>query len=127
LALIPYFPLAGAMLSGTYKRDLIPPGSRGAIRPSFKRWDSDRNWSVQEQLAEFAATRGWPLPQLAIAWLLSRPQLCTVIAGADLPEHIAQNTGALDIKLSVEDLAEIDRITLIEEDRTIAPVLRTAR
>jgi aryl-alcohol dehydrogenase-like predicted oxidoreductase len=127
LAMIPYFPLAGAMLSGTYKRGVTPPGTRGAIRPSFKRWDSERNWAVQEQLAAFAQARGWPLPQMALAWLLTRPQLCTVIAGADAPEHIAQNVGALDVKLSSEDLAEIDRITLVEEDRTIAPVLRAAR
>jgi aryl-alcohol dehydrogenase-like predicted oxidoreductase len=127
LALIPYFPLAGAMLSGTYRRGVTPPGTRGAIRPSFKRWDSDRNWTVQEKLAEFAQSRGWPLPQMAIAWLLTRPQLCTVIAGADAPEHIAQNAGALEIKLTQADLDAIDAITLVEEDRTVAPVLRAAR
>jgi aryl-alcohol dehydrogenase-like predicted oxidoreductase len=115
------------MLSGTYKRGITPPGTRGAIRPSFKRWDSDRNWSVQEKLAAFAEASGWRLPQLAVAWLLTRPQLCTVIAGADVPEHIQANVGALDIHLSAEDLQEIDRITLVEEDRTIAPVLRGAQ
>jgi aryl-alcohol dehydrogenase-like predicted oxidoreductase len=127
LALIPYFPLAGAMLSGTYQRDMTPPGTRGAIRPSFKRWDSDRNWTVQEKVAEFASSRGWPLPQVAIAWLLTRPQLCTVIAGADTPEHIAQNVGALNIQLTELDLEAIDAITLVEEDRTVAPVLRATR
>jgi 1-deoxyxylulose-5-phosphate synthase len=127
LALIPYFPLAGAMLSGTYRRGVTPPNTRGAIRPSFKRWDSERNWSVQEKLLAFAEARGWRLPQLALAWLLTRPQLCTVIAGADVPEHIEANVTALDVRLSPEDLAEIDRITLVEEDRTIAPILRASQ
>jgi aryl-alcohol dehydrogenase-like predicted oxidoreductase len=55
-------PLAGALLSGSYRRNVPPePGSRGAIRPTFKTWDTDRNWSVQEGLAAFAAQRGWPL------------------------------------------------------------------
>jgi 1-deoxyxylulose-5-phosphate synthase len=126
LGVIPYFPLAGAMLSGSYRRDVPPaPGSRGAIRPTFKTWDSPRNWAVQEALAAFADQRGWSLPRLAVAWLLSRPMVPTVIAGADRPEHIQHNVGALDISLSAEDLAEIDRITLVDEDRTLPPIFRT--
>jgi aryl-alcohol dehydrogenase-like predicted oxidoreductase len=125
LALIPYLPLAGALLSGTYARNVPPPpGSRGARRPTFKAWDSDRNWSVQGRLADFARERGWSLPRLAIAWLLGRPMVPTVIAGADRPEHVRHNVGALDLTLDAADLAEIDRITLVDEDRTIAPVLR---
>jgi aryl-alcohol dehydrogenase-like predicted oxidoreductase len=125
MALIPYFPLAGGLLSGAYKRGVEPPpGSRGAIRPTFKTWDSDRNWSVQEALSEFAASRGWALPALAIAWLLTRPQMATVIAGADRPEHIEANLRALDIQLTAQDLEEIDRLTLVDEDRTIPPIYR---
>lgn len=128
LAMIPYFPLAGGLLSGAYKRGVPPaPGSRGAIRPTFKTWDSERNWRVQEGLADFAAKRGWTLPQLSIAWLLSRPMMATVIAGADAPEHIESNVKALDVKLTPDDLAEIDRITLVDEDRTIAPIYRVTR
>jgi aryl-alcohol dehydrogenase-like predicted oxidoreductase len=125
LGLIPYLPLAGALLSGTYRRGVTPEaGSRGAIRPTFKYWDSDRNWSVQESLVAFCEARGWSLPRLAIAWLLTHPYVPTVIAGADKPEHIAENVGALDITLSAADLAELDRLTLVDEDRTIAPVIR---
>ncbi len=128
LGMVAYFPLAGALLSGTYRRGVMPPvGSRGAGRPSFKTWDSPRNWDVQEKLAAFAASRGWSLPRMALAWLLSRRQTFTVIAGADRPEHIEANVGALDIKLSAADLAELDRITLIDEDRTTAPMLRRTR
>jgi aryl-alcohol dehydrogenase-like predicted oxidoreductase len=128
LGMVAYFPLAGALLSGTYRRGVAPPaGSRGAARPSFKTWDSARNWDVQERLASFAAGRGWELPQLALAWLLSRRQTFTVIAGADAPEHVEANVGALDIKLTPADLAEIDRISLVDEDRTTAPMLRRPR
>jgi aryl-alcohol dehydrogenase-like predicted oxidoreductase len=128
LGLIPYLPLAGALLSGSYRRNVPPePGSRGAIRPTFKTWDTDRNWNVQESLADFAAQRGWPLAAMSIAWLLSRPQVPTVIAGADRPEHIQANIQALDITFTAEDLQEIDRLTLVDEDRTIAPVLRRVR
>ena len=128
LAMISYFPLAGAMLSGAFKRNVAPePGSRAAIRPTFKTWDTPRNWDVQEKLAAFAASHGWTLPQMAIAWLLSRPQMATTIAGADKPEHIEANVKALDVKFTPEDLAEIDKITLVDEDRTIAPIYRLMR
>jgi aryl-alcohol dehydrogenase-like predicted oxidoreductase len=125
LGLIPYLPLAGALLSGSYRRDVAPaPGSRGAIRPTFKFWSSDRNWSVQEALATFAEQRGWSLPRLAIGWLLTRPAVPTVIAGADCPEHVDDNVAAIDLALGAEDLREIDRLTLVDEDRTVAPVIR---
>jgi aryl-alcohol dehydrogenase-like predicted oxidoreductase len=130
LGMIPYFPLAGGLLGGDYRRGVAPEqGSRGAIRPTFKTWDSDRNWSVQEQLAAFAAQRGWTLPQMSIAWLLTRPMMATVIAGADKPEHVAANVKALDVSFTAEDLEEIDRITLVDEDRTLAPIYgnRTGR
>jgi aryl-alcohol dehydrogenase-like predicted oxidoreductase len=125
LGMVAYFPLAGALLSGSYRRGVAPsPGSRGAARPTFKTWDNARNWDVQEKLAAFAAERRWALPQMALAWLLSRRMTFTVIAGADAPEHIEANVKALDLKFSADDLAALDRITLIDEDRTTAPMLR---
>jgi 1-deoxyxylulose-5-phosphate synthase len=128
LGMIPYFPLAGGLLSGAYRRGVAPAaGSRGAIRPTFKTWDSDRNWTVQENLAKLAEGHGWTLPQMSIAWLLTRPMMATVIAGADKPEHIEANAKALDVKLTPDDLREIDRITLVDEDRTIAPIYRVTR
>jgi aryl-alcohol dehydrogenase-like predicted oxidoreductase len=125
LGMVAYFPLAGGLLSGSYHRGVAPPpGSRGARRPSFATWDSARNWPVQEGLAAFAAQRGWALPQMALAWLLSRKMTVSVIAGADTPEHVATNVTALEVRFSPEDVAEIDRITLVDEDRTTAPMLR---
>ena len=51
----------------------------------------------------------------------------TVIAGADDASQLRENVRALDIRFSEEDLMEIDRITLVDEDRTVAPVYRTLR
>jgi aryl-alcohol dehydrogenase-like predicted oxidoreductase len=125
LGLIPYLPLAGGLLSGTYRRNVPPtPGTRGALRPTFKNWDSDRNWRVQEGLLACAEQHGWTLPAMSIAWLLTQPVVSTVIAGADRPEHVEANVRALEIHFSDADLVEIDRLTLVDEDRTQAPVFR---
>jgi diketogulonate reductase-like aldo/keto reductase len=53
--------------------------------------------------------------------------MSTIIAGADKPEHLMQNVRALDVRFSDEDLVEIDRLTLVDEDRTQAPVDRKLR
>lgn len=123
-----YFPLAGGMLSDTYQRGVpMPAGTRAASSPSTASWHTPRNWAVQEQLAAFARERGWPLARMALAWMLQRPATFTVIAGADNPAQLADNVAALAIRFTPEDLLEIDRITLVEEDRTVAPVYRTLR
>jgi len=114
LGIIPYFPLAGGFLTGLYRRgEPLPPGSRGANRPTFARWTSvERNWDLLEQLEAFARARGHSVAELAMAWLLSRPYVSTVIAGADVVEHVAANVRAAEWRLSPDDLAELDRLTL---------------
>jgi aryl-alcohol dehydrogenase-like predicted oxidoreductase len=123
-----YFPLAGGLLTGMYQRDAAAvPGTRAAASPNYAAWNSKRNWDVQEKLKAFAESRGWTLPQMSLAWLLSRPAMSTVIAGADKPEHIAQNIKALELKFTSDDLIEIDRLSLVDEDRSVAPVYRKLR
>lgn len=123
-----YFPLAGGMLTDTYHRNVaMPAGTRAASSPSTASWHTPRNWDVQEKLAAFARERGWTLAQMSLAWMLSRPAMFTVIAGADNAAQLQENIRALDIRFSEEDLTEIDRITLVDEDRSVAPVYRTLR
>ncbi len=122
-----YFPLAAGMLSGVHQRGRIVAGSRQDQNPNTAAWQSDRNWDVTEKLQAFARERGWTLAQMALAWLLSRPATFTVIAGADRPQHLVDNVKALGISFTPEDLVEIDRITLVDEDRSVAPPYRTLR
>lgn len=123
-----YFPLAGGLLTGVYQRGAAAPaGTRAAASPSTSSWQTPRNWDVQEKLLAFSQARGWTLAQMSLAWLLSRPAMFTVIAGADNPQQLTDNVKALSIRFTPEDLLEIDRITLVDEDRTVAPVYRTLR
>jgi aryl-alcohol dehydrogenase-like predicted oxidoreductase len=123
-----YFPLAGGMLANAYQRERAPAaGTRQANNPNTQAWRSQRNFEIQERLDIFARRRGWSLPQMALAWLLSRPATFNVIAGADRPEHLRENVKALNVRFAEEDLVEIDRITLVDEDRSVAPVYRTLR
>lgn len=120
LGLLPYFPLASGLLTGKYRRDEpMPTGARLSYTPLLSgHFVTERNWSMVEQLRRFCELRGRSLLELAFSWLLARPTVTSVIAGATKPAQIAQNLAASGWALTAEDLAEVDRITAPER---IAP------
>ncbi len=112
LGLLPYFPLASGLLTGKYKRSApMPAGARLTATPRLaERYATDRHWQQVEAFEAFCAGRGHSLLELAFSWLLARPSVASVIAGATRPEQVEQNVAAAQWTLSAEDLAEIDRI-----------------
>ena len=112
LGLLPYFPLASGLLSGKYKRGALPEGARLAAVPGLaQRYLTEENWRKVEALGPFAEERGHSLLDLAVAWLLARPKVASVIAGATTPEQVEQNVKAAEWELAATDLAEVDKIT----------------
>jgi aryl-alcohol dehydrogenase-like predicted oxidoreductase len=113
LGLLPYFPLASGLLTGKYRRNQpIPEDARlTKTQRLADRYLTEQNWGIAERLGDFAAARGHSLLELAFSWLLARPPVASVIAGATKPEQITANVAAGGWMLSTEDLAEIDRIT----------------
>ena len=112
LGLLPYFPLAGGLLTGKYKRGQAPaPGTRFASTPKFLEYHgNDANRAIAEKLEAYAAARGHTLLELAFSWLAARPQVVSVIAGATTPEQVEQNATAAQWKLGAQEMAEIDRL-----------------
>ena len=119
---LPYFPLASGMLTGKHKRG--QPAAKGT-RLGDKQGLADRflheaNHAKVEHLERFAKQRGHSLLELAFSWLLSRPAVASVIAGATKPEQIEANAKAAGWVLSAEELADVDRITSAKEVGTLA-------
>ena len=114
LSLLPYFPLAGGLLTGKYRRHAPMPadGRLASSKNMADRYMIPAAWDVVEKLSAFAAARGKSLLDLAFSWLLARGA-ASVIAGATKPEQIEQNVGASAWKLSPEDLAEIEKLAPI--------------
>jgi aryl-alcohol dehydrogenase-like predicted oxidoreductase len=110
LGLIPYFPLASGLLTGKYKRgEPLPGGTRlGDTQRLASRYLTEANWDKVGRLERFSAERGRTLLELAFAWLLARPQVSSVIAGATRPEQVEQNVATAAWELSPEDLAAVD-------------------
>jgi aryl-alcohol dehydrogenase-like predicted oxidoreductase len=113
LGFIPYFPLASGVLTGKYRRAQPPPeGTRLAGMPAERRDDalSDKVFDRVEALEAYAKDHGHTLLELAIAWLLARPAVTTVIAGATKPEQVRANAAAARWTLTADDLREIDAV-----------------
>jgi aryl-alcohol dehydrogenase-like predicted oxidoreductase len=108
---IPYFPLAGGFLTGKYKRGEPPPsGSRGETSDYVQGFMTGANYDRVEALAAWAKDRGRELNEVAQAWLLAQPQVCSVISGATRLEHVLSNARAADWVLTADELEEINAI-----------------
>ncbi|HEY1542618.1 MAG TPA: aldo/keto reductase [Xanthobacteraceae bacterium] len=112
LALLPYFPLASGMLTGKYRLGRpMPEGTRLSSARYSDRFLNDENFGVVERLQAFCAARRRTLLQLAFAWLLAKPYVAGVIAGASTPEQLRQNADAVGWDLGAEEIAEVEKLT----------------
>ncbi len=108
---VPYFPLAGGFLTGKYKRgQAAPDGSRGEFSQYVQDYMMDANYTIVEQLEAWAQARGRHLSELAEAWLMAQPAVCSVISGATKVEQVLDNAKAVDWQLAKSDLQEIEEI-----------------
>ncbi len=109
LGLIPYSPLAQGLLSEKYLSGAIPEGTRAAGNEGMEKRLRESLPTLQA-LGDFAHARDLTLSQLALAWLLHQPTVTAPIIGATRPEQVRENAKASGVKLSSEDLAQIDAI-----------------
>ena len=115
LGILPFFPLAHGFLTGRYRRgETAPADSRLGINlKAGERRLTESNFDLIEQLSVWVEERGFTLVELAFAWLLARPEVSSVIAGASRPEQICQNATTVELRLTPEDMSELDRIMAV--------------
>jgi aryl-alcohol dehydrogenase-like predicted oxidoreductase len=113
LGLLIWSPLAGGLLSGKYRRGEAPPeGSRLAgewNEPPV--YDEDKLYDTIETLVGVAEERGVSPAQVAIAWLLTRPGVSTVIIAARTEAQLADNLAAASLELTDEELARLEAVS----------------
>jgi aryl-alcohol dehydrogenase-like predicted oxidoreductase len=108
----PYSPLAGGFLTGKYRRNLVPDSARAA---GAKRYFKESNWTLLDQLENLAKVKGASVSQLALAWLLADPLITSPIIGANSPEQLQENLGALNVCLTIEEKSALDQATAWKE------------
>lgn len=111
LGFVPYFPLAGGFLTGKYRRGQPPPpGSRGETATYVQALFVDPWYDRVERLSQWAEARGHRMNELAISWLLARPEIPSVIAGLTRLPQLEENVRAAEWVLTPEDVSEVNRI-----------------
>jgi aryl-alcohol dehydrogenase-like predicted oxidoreductase len=108
---IPYFPLAGGFLTGKYKRgEGAPAGSRGERSQYVQNYMTDANYTMVEKLTAWTGARGHTVAELAHAWLLAQPQVCSVISGLTKLEQLLANAKAGEWMLTAVEAVEVNAI-----------------
>ena len=113
IALVPYFPLASGLLTGKYRRGApAPAGTRLAAknRLSDLFWTQE-NLELTYRIVEFSEQHKLNVLDVAFAWLLEKPFVPSVIAGASRPDQIDANIKAAAARLSGAELGALDKLT----------------
>ncbi|WP_339224341.1 aldo/keto reductase [Paenibacillus sp. FSL W7-1332] len=112
VGIIPYFPLAGGILTGKYGQGAsTPSGSRAETDPNFNRFLEDRNLKLGQQVSQLAAEHGHSPSALSLAWLMNRPAVSTVIVGATKTEQLDDNLKSLEIEIDETLGSSLDEIS----------------
>lgn len=116
IAIMPWSPLAGGLLSGKFLRDGTgPQGSRRA-QFDFPLVDKDRAFDVIEAMEPIAKAHGVSVARIALSWLLHQKHVTSVIIGAKTPEQLSDNLAAADVKLTSEDLETLDKVSALPRE-----------
>jgi aryl-alcohol dehydrogenase-like predicted oxidoreductase len=116
LGILPWSPLASGFLSGKYARhQASTTGGRLEKRKErMAQFDNDRSWRTLDAVKAIAAARDTTPSAVALAWLLAKPQVTSVIFGARTVEQLDDNLRAADVKLTVEDVQKLDEASAYE-------------
>jgi len=110
VGILVWSPLAGGLLSGKYRRDR--PGPEGARQltdwnePPVR--DADQLYDVVDALVQIGEAHGVSAAQVALAWLLGRPGVASVVIGARTEEQLSDNLGAAELQLADDERAVLD-------------------
>ena len=126
LAVIPYNPLAGGLLTGKHSREAPEEGSRftlaGGQGDRYKeRYFTERLHDAVDAIRPLAADAGMSMAQLAVAWVLANPVITAPIVGATRPEQLDDAAAAVEAGLDADLKAALDELTdefrLVDADR----------
>jgi aryl-alcohol dehydrogenase-like predicted oxidoreductase len=106
MGLMVWSPLAGGFLSGKFTRDSAGEGRRATF--DFPPVDKERAYDSVDVMRAIADAKGVTVPQVALAWLLAKPAVTTVIIGAKRLDQLEDNLGSVDVELSADEIQRLD-------------------
>jgi aryl-alcohol dehydrogenase-like predicted oxidoreductase len=116
LGLMVWSPLAGGLLSGKYGPETQGPEGARRTQFDFPPVNRDRAWACVAAMREIGAAKGATVAQIALAWLLHQPVVTSVIIGAKRMDQLEDNLGAVDVKLTSDELGKLDEVSRLPEE-----------
>jgi aryl-alcohol dehydrogenase-like predicted oxidoreductase len=113
VGLMVWSPLAGGLLSGKFGPGANGPEGARRVSFDFPPVDKNRAWACVAAMREIAEPRGVSVARVALAWLLAKPWVSSVIIGAKTQEQLDDNIAATTLTLSSEEMAELDRVSAL--------------
>ena len=114
LGILVWSPLAGGLLSGKYRRDANPEGHTRQLSGEWHEppvRDREKLYDTIEVLADIAGSHGASPAQVALAWLLGRPAVTSLIIGARNDDQLLDNLGAAELSLSSDERSALDKVS----------------
>ena len=113
LGVMVWSPIAGGLLSGKHRRhQAAPEGTRqfaGWTEPPIR--DENRLWNIVDVLVEIGAAHGVSAAQVALAWLLGRPAVASLVIGGRNEAQFRDNIAAASLKLTADERARLDKVS----------------
>jgi aryl-alcohol dehydrogenase-like predicted oxidoreductase len=119
VGLMVWSPLAGGLLSGKYSRTATGVEGDGRVTKgggTGGHIDMDMVYGLIDAMRPMAESRGVGIASIALAWLLQRPFVSSVIVGATRPDQLVQNLAASDVELTSEDVATLDAVSALKPE-----------
>ncbi|SEO97809.1 aldo/keto reductase [Paenibacillus sp. OV219] len=112
VGIIPYFPLAGGILSGKYSLSgEAPSNSRVVTDPNFARFMDEGRITLGQQVSSIAEANGCTASVLSLAWLMNCPAVSTVIVGATSTSQLEDNLNSVSVQLSDQVMEQLNEIS----------------
>jgi len=113
MGLMVWSPMAGGLLSGKFTRDGAGPNGARRVSFDFPPVNKDRAWDCVDAMKAIADARGVSVARIALAYVLAKPFVTTVIIGAKTVEQLDDNLAAAEIELTAEELAVLDKASAL--------------
>src|ERR1700744_687381 len=111
--LLVWSPLAGGLLSGKYSRENQKPEDSRRSAFDFPIVDKERTWRILDVLRPIAEARETSVATVALAWILAKPFVTSVIIGAKRVDQLQQNLSAVDLQLTEDEMQKLDEVSAL--------------
>ena len=111
--LLVWSPLAGGLLSGKFSRENQKPEDSRRSSFDFPLVDKERTWRILDVLRPIAQAHDTGVATIALAWVLAKPFVTSVIIGAKRIEQLDQNLAAVDVQLTPEEIKQLDEVSAL--------------